>query len=260
MNKIITGSDFSGVGAFDQALDRLGIQQNKIFACEMDRYARQSYIANYGDPAYFPKNVRDRKVPKKPLDIYVSTPPCQVLRDTGKRGALFYNSHNFIMANKPRAFILENDKRLLVHDKQDKTNEFGQTFNRWVAYLGGKSVNGNPVVFPHPESVPYHMYYTILNVKDYGTPYDLERVFIVGIRDDADNQFMWPKPEPLQQQLLSDKEIKLTPRDQFRAMGFPDSFKIEVSDTQAYKQAGNSICVGVLAAIIGKLPFVNVGS
>jgi DNA (cytosine-5)-methyltransferase 1 len=36
-------------------------------------------------------------------------------------------------------------------------------------------------------------------------------------------------------------------------MDFPDSFTWLVSDSQAYKQAGNSICVGVLAAIISKL-------
>lgn len=39
---------------------------------------------------------------------------------------------------------------------------------------------------------------------------------------------------------------KLTPRECLRLMGFCDSFKIAVSDTQAYKQAGNSIVVDVL--------------
>lgn len=42
---------------------------------------------------------------------------------------------------------------------------------------------------------------------------------------------------------------KLTPRECLRLMGFCDSFKIIVSDTQAYKQAGNSIVVDVLIAI-----------
>lgn len=46
---------------------------------------------------------------------------------------------------------------------------------------------------------------------------------------------------------------KLTPRECFRLMGFSDSFVIPVSDTQAYKQAGNSIVVDVLIAIIRKL-------
>ena len=46
---------------------------------------------------------------------------------------------------------------------------------------------------------------------------------------------------------------RLTPRECFRLMDFPDTFKWSVSDTQAYKQAGNSIVVNVLAEIIKKL-------
>lgn len=43
---------------------------------------------------------------------------------------------------------------------------------------------------------------------------------------------------------------KLTPRECLRLMGFCDSFKIVVSDTQVYKQAGNSIVVDVLMKLI----------
>lgn len=39
---------------------------------------------------------------------------------------------------------------------------------------------------------------------------------------------------------------KLTPRECARLMGFPDDFKIPVSDTQAYKQFGNSVVVPVI--------------
>ena len=54
---IKTGSDFSGVGAFDQALIRLNIPYKTVFACDMDKFARQTYIANYGEPDYYPENV-----------------------------------------------------------------------------------------------------------------------------------------------------------------------------------------------------------
>lgn len=43
---------------------------------------------------------------------------------------------------------------------------------------------------------------------------------------------------------------KLTPRECLRLMGFCDTFKIVVSDSQAYKQAGNSIVVDVLMHIL----------
>lgn len=46
---------------------------------------------------------------------------------------------------------------------------------------------------------------------------------------------------------------KLTPRECLRLMGFCDSFKIVVSDTAAYQQAGNSIVVDVLIHIMEKV-------
>ena len=42
---------------------------------------------------------------------------------------------------------------------------------------------------------------------------------------------------------------RLTPRECGRLMGFPDTFKITVSDTQAYRQFGNSVVVPVVEAI-----------
>jgi DNA (cytosine-5)-methyltransferase 1 len=215
------GSDFSGVGAFDQALRRLEIEYETVFACDMDKYARETYIHNYGEPKYYPENVYDREIPKESLDIYMTSPPCQAFSLAGKRkgeddkrGVLFYNSHEFIVKNKPRYFIFENVKGLLSDDK-------GKTFQRWVDFLGGKSVNGNPVIFPMNESVPYHIYHKVLNAKDYGVPQNRERVFIIGIRDDEDNDFSFPKPFHLNKRLkdileenvdekyyLSDKNIE----------------------------------------------------
>ena len=46
---------------------------------------------------------------------------------------------------------------------------------------------------------------------------------------------------------------KLTPRECLRLMGFCDSFKIVVSDTSMYQQAGNSIVVDVLIHILKKI-------
>jgi DNA (cytosine-5)-methyltransferase 1 len=46
---------------------------------------------------------------------------------------------------------------------------------------------------------------------------------------------------------------RLTPRECFRLMDFPDTFTWPVSDSQAYKQAGNSIVVNVLYKILKNL-------
>lgn len=42
---------------------------------------------------------------------------------------------------------------------------------------------------------------------------------------------------------------RLTPRECARLMGYPDDFRIPVSDTQAYKQFGNSVAVPVFAEV-----------
>jgi DNA (cytosine-5)-methyltransferase 1 len=202
------GSDFSGVGAFNQALRRLGIQYDELFACDMDKYARQTFELNYGKPKDFPKDVYEREIPKESLDIYMTSPPCQAFSMAGKRlgkedkrGILFFNSLEFIQENKPRYFIFENVKGLLSHDKTDKKKEFGNTFQEWINYLGGKSVNGIHTFFPYEDSVPYHIYFQVLNAKDYNIPQNRERIFIIGIRDDEDNNFQFPKPIPLTKRL-----------------------------------------------------------
>jgi len=82
---ITTGSDFSGVGAFDQALRKLGIDYQTIYACDWDKYSRQTYIENYGEPTYFPKDVYEREIPKESLDLYMTSPPCQAFSLAGKR-------------------------------------------------------------------------------------------------------------------------------------------------------------------------------
>jgi DNA (cytosine-5)-methyltransferase 1 len=367
MKQLRVGSDFSGVGAFNQALIRLGVNYEEAFACDMDKYARDTFIHNYGEPKYYPTNVYEREIPTESLDIYMTSPPCQAFSLAGKRlgkddkrGILFFNSHEFIQVNKPRFFIFENVKGLLSDDG-------GKTFQEWVNMLGGKSVNGVPVLFPYDDSAAYHLYWQVLNAKNHGVPQNRERVFLVGIRDDQDNKFQFPREEHLTKRLkdvletdvddnyfLSDEKIKtlvkfgsyytcedskgnintqcnrfadieksaltvacgepgnvliksatskgyeeategdsinfsvpnsetrrgrvgkgvaqtldtacnqgtmdgykirrLTPRECFRLMDFPDTFTWKVSDSQAYKQAGNSIVVNVLYKILKQLP------
>lgn len=46
---------------------------------------------------------------------------------------------------------------------------------------------------------------------------------------------------------------RLTPRECLRLMGFPDTFQQVVSDSQCYKQAGNSIVVNILIELIKEL-------
>ena len=52
---------------------------------------------------------------------------------------------------------------------------------------------------------------------------------------------------------------KLTPRECLRLMGFDDSFKISCSDTETYKQSGNSIVVNVLMSILKQIDITKYG-
>ena len=333
MDVITTGSDFSGVGAFDYAINRVaeakGFQHKRVYACDWDKYARITYTHNHGKPDYYPKDVYDREIPKESLDIYMTSPPCQAFSLAGRRlgknddrGILFFNSLEFIKENKPRFFIFENVKGLLSDNN-------GKTFGEWVRLLGGKSVNGVPIIFPDEDSVPYHLYWQILNSKHHGVPQNRERIFLIGIRDNEENVFQFPKEEHLTKRLndILEKNVnkkylvsknkiksnfefgckrlqkifneqkmkfnageaiaidiynqsihdvcptlkdpchndrrlfdgqtirKLTPRECFRLQDFPESFDYSVvSDSQAYKQAGNSITVRVLEKILLQLP------
>ena len=246
MRKIKIGSDFSGVGAFDYAIQRVAQKKDftteTVYACDWDKYARITYAHNHGEPRYYPKDVYDREIPKDSLDIYMTSPPCQAFSLAGKRlgkddkrGILFFNSHEFIQENKPRFFIFENVKGLLSDDG-------GKTFQEWINMLGGKSVNGVPILFPYEESVPYHIYWKVINAKHHNVPQNRERVFIIGIRDDQDNKFSWPVEEHLSMKLkdvleeevfekyiLSDKLVdRLKNAD--RAGEFTDADKKDISN------------------------------
>ena len=227
MKTITVGSDFSGVGAFDFAIQKIAERKqftvNNLFACDWDEFARKTYLANHKKPQYYPHDVYDRDIPEKPLDIYMTSPPCQGFSMNGGRKSvkddyrniLFYNSLEFIRQNKPRFFIFENVRGLISH-------ESGHTFNEWLNFLGGKSINNLPVIFPYENSVPYHIYWKVLNTKKVANiPQNRERVFIVGIRDDVDNDFKFPvdrhrtknlcdvlEADPDDKYLLSEQTIK----------------------------------------------------
>jgi len=253
MKKIKVGSDFSGVGAFDQALKRLKIDYQTIYACDWDKYARETFIHNYGEPEYYPKDVYEREIPSESLDIYMTSPPCQSFSLAGKRlgkddkrGVLFFNSHEFIQVNKPRYFIFENVKGLLSDDN-------GKTFSEWVAMLGGKSVNGNPVLFPYEDSVPYHLYWKVLNAKEHGIPQNRERVFLIGIRDDQDNNFRFPVEEHLTKRLKDVLEKEVFEKFYLSDLAIQKCLKSQANKDLLIKEVSNiSKCI---VAGYYKIPF-----
>lgn len=106
------------------------------------------------------------------------------------RGTLFFNVADFIRVNQPKMFIIENVKGLLSHDG-------GKTFETIKSILSdnGGTVNSQQSIPYFDDGLGYHIYYQVLNTKDFGIPQNRERIFIVGFKDFRD--FSFPKPFPL---------------------------------------------------------------
>jgi DNA (cytosine-5)-methyltransferase 1 len=191
-------TDFSGIGSPEAALRRLKIPNENVFACEIDKYAKASYL-ELNNPKKFYDNITTRNHKEvEPLDLYVAGFPCQAFSYAGKRkgfadetrGTLFFDVAEFIRANQPNCFILENVRGLVSHDK-------GKTFQTIIDILsnGGGTVNGQMGLDSIEDGLGYHIYYQILNSKDYGIPQNRERIFIVGFKHWRN--FNFPKEMPL---------------------------------------------------------------
>lgn len=310
------GTDFSGLGSPEMALDRIGIIYDLIFASEIDKFARRSYNALH-NPKTFYNDIRSRDHKEVPqLDLYVAGFPCQSFSQAGlrrvddARGTLFYDVADFIRVNQPHVFLLENVIGLIQHDN-------GRVFQAIKDILsnGGGTINGQIGMDTIEDGLGYHIYYKVLNSKDYNIPQNRERVFIVGFK--RFKEFRFPKPIQLSKFFedvledsvdakynISEKLLKwmykhkekrgsnkanlptkkishcipavygrmgadhpytdkggsmrrLTPLEAWRLQGFEDSefYKVRKtnSDSQLYKQIGNSITCDVLIAIFKKI-------
>ena len=191
----------SGVGSPEMALRNLGIDHTITFACEIDKYARETYLANHDcETMYQDMTTESWEGEKYYSDLFIGGIPCQSFSLAGKRlgeldprGLLFFDFLRYVKNQQPKYFIIENVKGLL-------SDNGGETFQNWI-HLLGQSVNGNAFFFPHEDSLMYNLHWQVLNTKDYGLPQNRERVFLVGIRNDLPNSFVFPKGVPLKLRL-----------------------------------------------------------
>ena len=113
-------TSFSGIGAIEYALKRLGLKNKIVFAGDIDKHVKDSYLANYdigecdwhNDITSF-----DAKPYKDQVDLLVGGSPCQAFSMVGKRlglddtrGTLFYDFARVVNEVKPKVFIYENVK------------------------------------------------------------------------------------------------------------------------------------------------------
>lgn len=322
---------FAGIGGLRRAFESVG--GKCVFTSEWDDACRKTYQANHvcDHPVYGDIRSVDLDVDVPPYDVLLAGFPCQPFSIAGvskknalgrphgfhcdTQGTLFFDVARMIEHHHPRAFLLENVKNLLSHDK-------GRTFSIIKRTL--------------EEELGYKVSYMVIDGRGW-VPQHRERIYIVGFRQDVGFTFdnmktikagdgprlssiLHPEngsenvEEPYtvgedgriaDKYTLSDRlwqylqgyaekhrakgngfgfglfgpndvartlsaryykdgsEIliaqegknprRLTPRECARIMGFDKPggapFQIPVSDTQAYKQFGNSVVVPVVEAV-----------
>lgn len=317
---------FAGIGGLRKGFDAIG--GHCVFTSEWDKYAQQTYAANFRDNRPIAGDITQIETDDIPdHDVLVAGFPCQPFSIAGvskknalgrnhgfaceAQGTLFFDVARIINAKRPAAFMLENVKNLKSHDK-------GKTFDVIMRTL-------------HDE-LGYHVWSQVIDAQHF-LPQHRERIVIVGFRDPV--EFTWSNlhlPEKGQKVMghilhpedgsespeghftLGDKALvndkytltpklweylqnyaakhkakgngfgfgmvtkddvartlsaryykdgseilvsrgegnnprRLTPRECARLMGYGDDFKIPVSDTQAYKQFGNSVAVPVFQEV-----------
>lgn len=207
---IKVASDCSGIGAPEQALHNLGIEHEIVFACDKDKYARQTYLANFTPNQMFDDiTTRDNSSPNIFSELYVAGFPCQAFSISGKRlgfedirGTIFFNCADYIRKQQPKYFILENVKGLISHDRPKGSKaKHGRTFQTIINLLG-QTVNGQQHFPFYEDTLNYNIHYKVLNTKHYGVPQNRERIFVIGIRADLPNEFNFPKPIKLEKCVL----------------------------------------------------------
>ncbi len=320
---------FAGIGGIRTAFEAIGGQC--VFTSEWDSYAQKTYAANFTASHQIAGDITGVMASDIPShDVLLAGFPCQPFSIAGvskknalgrkhgfedeTQGTLFFDVARIIKAKQPRAFLLENVKNLMSHDK-------GRTFDIIKRTL--------------KEQLGYHLDWKVIDAAHF-VPQHRERIMIVGFREpvgfnwaplqlpekgaiklstilhktdgtepslwwDEDRFFNHHTKKVIDKFTLSDKlwaylqnyaakhrakgngfgfglvtgedisrtlsaryykdgsEIlikqsrknprRLTPRECARLMGFPDTFRIPVSDTRAYRQFGNCVAVPVISEV-----------
>ena len=315
---------FAGIGGNRKAFEMAGGQC--VFTSEWNQYSIKTYKANFSHDHHFEGDITlvdAQTIPDH--DVLLAGFPCQAFSLAGvskknslgrehgfkdkTQGTLFFDVARVIAAKRPKAFLLENVKNLVSHDKGNTFRIIRETLE---AELG------------------YHIEYRVVDGQCF-VPQHRERILIAGFRKDAG--FRWddvrlPKAGPRLESILHPQDgteeteepftigpmgevsprytltdnlwaylqayaakhkaagngfgfgmvdgnsvtrtlsaryhkdgseilvsqgpnknpRRLTPRECARLMGFPADFIIPVSDTQAYRQFGNSVVMPVMAA------------
>ncbi|PKQ09198.1 MAG: DNA (cytosine-5-)-methyltransferase [Alphaproteobacteria bacterium HGW-Alphaproteobacteria-12] len=168
---------FAGIGGLRKGFEPLG--GKCVFTSEWDRYARETYMANYDCDHAVAGDITQIQADEIPEhDVLLAGFPCQPFSIAGvskknalkrphgfrceSQGTLFFDVARVIAHHKPKAFLLENVKNLVNHDK-------GRTFD----------------VIRHTlqEDLGYSVHTRVVDGRSW-VPQHRERIYIVGFREE----------------------------------------------------------------------------
>lgn len=302
---------FAGIGGL-----RLAFQNNNgkcVFTSEWDRFAKKTYQANFGEVPFGDiTKIKTSEIPSH--DILVGGFPCQPFSIAGvskknslgrkhgfedeTQGTLFFDIKRILNEKRPKAFLLENVKNLVSHDKGKTFKVIKKTLEELNYSLHYKVLDGKHFVPQHRERIvlvgfdknrfgenilfefpempkAVHVIEDILDknveekytlsdklwnyLQNYakkhkakGNGFGYGLVDFDGITRTLSARYYKDGSEILIPQLNKNPR-RLTPQECGRLQGFPKEFKIPVSDTQAYKQFGNSVVMPLMQAVAKKI-------
>ena len=165
---------FCGIGGFDLALKNQG--HTIVGACEIDKYARQTYRKNFGaEPSELDATkIKSGELPD--FDLLCAGFPCQAFSLAGNRlgfedtrGTLFFEIARIARQKRPKLLLLENVKGLLSDDR-------GKTFT---------------VILSTLDELGYDIEWQVFDSK-YFVPQGRERIFIIASLREESKQKIFP--------------------------------------------------------------------
>lgn len=186
---------FAGIGSQAKALERLGVDFEHYKVVEFDKYAIKSYNAIHGtdfETSDITKiHAEDLEIKDTNKFTYLLTYsfPCQDLsvagkgkgmaKDSGTRSGLLWEVERILNECDELPHILLMENVIQVHSEKNIAD-----FRSWMNFL---------------ESKGYQNYWQDLNAKEYGTPQNRDRCFMVSVL--GDYKYSFPQPFELKLRL-----------------------------------------------------------
>jgi len=206
------------------------------------------------------------------------------------RGTLFFDIARLLKAKRPLAFILENVKQLAGHNQGKTLQTILNTLGELGYHVDYRVLNAldyglpqkrerifivgfqQPTLFQWPHKHPRYKPLTDILERNVASKFyasEMIRNKRLSKHHPTETPSIWHENKSghissypfscalragaSHNYLLVNGKRRLTPREMLRLQGFPDSFKISVSDCQTRKQAGNSVAVNIVRLLVESL-------